>query len=118
MPRILVVDAEVQLMRRCLLALEEDGHQIHAVRDAEAAFRWLEENEADLVVLDLEVPGRRGPDLLTEILSQRRNTRILVHTTRPCYRDFGSWGADAFVMKTGDPSPLRAAVSRLLPRAA
>jgi len=118
MPRILVVDGEIPLAQRCRSELEQDGHDVHTIPDADAALGWLEANDADLVVLDLEVPGLKGRDLMTEILSHCRHTRIIVHTARACYRDFGSWGADAFVMKTGDLAPLRATISRLLRRAA
>jgi DNA-binding response OmpR family regulator len=119
MSSILIVDDEKDLVRRCRAELADDGHDVSAVPDADSALEWLSRNDADLVILDLEVPGRRGLDLLTDILQRRRHTRILVHTARPCYRDdFNSWGADAYVMKSGDSSPLRSAVAMLLRKAA
>ena len=119
MSNILIVDDEHDLVRRCQAELAEDGHEVFSVPNADAALEWLLRNDTDLVILDLEVPGRRGLDLLTEILQRRRHIRILVHTARPCYRDdFNSWGADAYVMKSGEPSPLRSAVTMLLRKAA
>jgi len=119
MPSILIVDHEAHLVRRYRSELAADGYEISVVPDADAALVWLSRHSADLVILDLEVPGRRGLELMTEILQRRRDTRILVHTARPCYRDdFGSWGADAYVMKESDLSSLRSAVAMLIRKAA
>jgi DNA-binding response OmpR family regulator len=118
MTRILLVDDEMPFSRRCRSELIEDGHEVHAVPDARSALDWLHTHDADLVILDLEAPGSRDLDILAAILSRRRETRILVHTKLSCSRDFGSWGADAYVQKSDDLSPLRSAVADLLRKAA
>jgi DNA-binding response OmpR family regulator len=119
MPRVLIVEDEKNIAMLCRQELEEDGHEVATAGDAEAALRWLERNDVDVIVLDLEIPGRSGVDLLPDLLRRKRDARILIHTAYPEYKDdFATWGADAYVVKSGDLLNLRATVAGLVRKAA
>ena len=74
--RILVVDDE-EPMRHILGAmLQEAGYDVRCLASAPEALREVEQNEPDLVLTDVRMPGMSGLELLAEI--QRRAPRLMV----------------------------------------
>lgn len=68
--------------------------------DGLARFRqWLPE----LAILDIQLPGGTGIELLRLFKGERPATRILMFSNHPCYRDICQReGADAFFDKSAD----------------
>ncbi|MFZ2276944.1 MAG: PAS domain S-box protein [Prosthecobacter sp.] len=64
---ILVVDDDPGISRLITRELERDGHHAPAVHSGEEAVGWLKDNAADLVLLDLKLPGLRGNDLIDHL---------------------------------------------------
>src|SRR5665811_1045962 len=78
--RILWVDDEIDLLRPHLLFLQARGYHVEAIANGDDALALLKENAYDLVLLDEQMPGRPGLEVL-EIL--RRNdpyTRVVMVT--------------------------------------
>ncbi|NNK63547.1 MAG: response regulator [Gemmatimonadetes bacterium] len=65
--RILWVDDEVALLRPHVLFLQARGYHVDAIANGDDALALLRENAYDLVLLDEQMPGRRGLEVL-EIL--------------------------------------------------
>ncbi len=65
--RILWVDDEVDLLRPHLLFLQARGYHVDAISNGDDALALLKTNAYDLVLLDEQMPGRRGLEVL-EIL--------------------------------------------------
>lgn len=65
--RILVVDDDASIRARLCEGLEFDGHRVESVEDIEAARRRLMASPFDLVLLDVNLPGGSGYDLLREL---------------------------------------------------
>jgi len=66
MPRVLVVDDETGV-RESLRMLLKDDCEVVTADSAEAGLRALSEMPADLVLLDLVMPGKSGLSFLTEL---------------------------------------------------
>jgi DNA-binding NtrC family response regulator len=64
---ILIVDDEKNIRRTLRMVLEGPGHSVLDAGSAEDALRMLEENEVDLVMLDVRLPGMSGLDALKRI---------------------------------------------------
>jgi DNA-binding response OmpR family regulator len=64
---ILVVDDEVISRRAIIYALEKAQLQSVSVEDPNAAFKLLSENQFDLVILDVDMPGMTGYELCTKL---------------------------------------------------
>ena len=64
---ILVVDDDPGISRLIALELERDGHHTVCLSSGEEAISWLNDNVADLVLLDLKLPGLAGNDLLDSL---------------------------------------------------
>jgi len=65
--RILVVDDEGNIRRSLKLLLEGEGHRVSTVGSAEAALDALLAEPAELVLLDLRLPGRTGLEALPDL---------------------------------------------------
>ena len=78
--KILIVDDHA-LLRRGLRDLLEQEFPEAAVSDAEtagAALEFLERQPCDLIILDINLPGRSGLEVLEDIRRRREKTPILV----------------------------------------
>ena len=61
---ILVVDDELGLRHTLTLILGAEGHETRAAATGEAAMALLDENDADLILCDVRMPGMDGPTFL------------------------------------------------------
>lgn len=80
MPKILVVDDERNVQRAFEEILSARGHEVASVRGAEDAIRRLKEDEFDLVILDICLPGMSGLDALAQIKQIRPMLPVIVMT--------------------------------------
>ena len=79
--RILVVDDDADL--RSLLAryLAQEGFAVFSAADGAAMDQWLSGNEADLIILDIMLPGEDGLSLARR-LSKSSQTPIIMLSAR------------------------------------
>ena len=59
-------------------ALEHAGHRVETFLEGRAALEKLEEAVPDFVLLDLEMPGMSGLEVLAEIRKQDRFSSVIV----------------------------------------
>ncbi|UPG91324.1 response regulator transcription factor [Luteibacter aegosomaticola] len=79
---ILLIEDDAQLGDAIRRALERLAHTITWLRDGDEALKALREHDADLVLLDLGLPGRDGLDVLTEARRLRVTTPVIVMSAR------------------------------------
>lgn len=77
---ILIVEDDAQLAAVLVSALTSEGYQVAHQADGEQGLREAQSNEYDLLVLDHDLPGRRGMDICREIRRHDENVRILMLT--------------------------------------
>ncbi len=65
--RILLVEDDRRVRRATALALEREGYDVLEAADGGAGLRLLGEDEPDLVVLDVMLPGQDGFEICREI---------------------------------------------------
>jgi len=115
MSRILVVDdhAIVRSGIRRLLR----GHELSEAASGEAALEHLAAGPCDLVILDLNLPGLGGLELLRRILKAHADLPVLIfsqHTGAIYATRAMESGARGFVSKNAAPEELLAAVETVL----
>ncbi len=77
--RILVVDDLKDQLEIASMILKELDYTVHAVSSGEEALAYLEENEADLVILDMIMePGMDGLDTYQAILTKHPNQKAII----------------------------------------
>lgn len=79
---ILLVEDEPALADQVARALVRAGHSVKAVGDGPSGAKAVSESRFDLVVLDVNLPGIDGFELLTRIRTARLPVRVLMLTAR------------------------------------
>ena len=82
--RVLVVDDDDTLRRRCQEALQEQGLIADSVGSAEEALESLHNHPVDLALLDLHLPGMNGVPLMRKIRQKWPQTAVIMMTAFPC----------------------------------
>lgn len=117
---ILLVEDDVQLGEAIRHALEQQSYAVTWVRDGVTGAQALRDPVADLVLLDLGLPGKDGMDMLLEARREGIKTPILVLTARDALdtRIRGlDLGADDFLVKPFHLGELSARIRSLTRRA-
>jgi two-component system response regulator DesR len=116
---IRVLLAEDQAMVRgalaALLALEGDIEVVAEVSRGDEVIATALTAQPDVVLLDIEMPGQSGLDVLTELCTKLPDTRSLILTTfgRPGYlRRAMENGAAGFLLKDAPSRDLAVAIRR------
>ncbi|HEY2124161.1 MAG TPA: response regulator transcription factor [Chthoniobacterales bacterium] len=79
---ILVVDDEVRLGRHIVSALTAEGHDPLVVHDGMTGLEKMVEQNFDLVVLDVGLPGMDGFEVLRRLRAGKIMSRVLMLTAR------------------------------------
>jgi two-component system response regulator DesR len=118
---IRLVLAEDQLLLRnalaSLLALEGDIEVVGQAGDGATALRLLREAQPDIALLDIDMPGLTGLDVLKAGAAEQLPTQIMILTTygRPGYvREAIDAGARGFMIKDRPVPELADALRRVL----
>jgi CheY-like chemotaxis protein len=75
---VLVVEEEATLRRIILRNLVARGRRVVEADSAQDALARLNEDELDLLLLDINLPGRSGWDVLREMRRQGRNVPAVI----------------------------------------
>ncbi|MGI8946153.1 MAG: response regulator [Thermoleophilaceae bacterium] len=119
-PRILLVDDEESLQKLLAFPLRKDGYDVVAALDGPAALERLRDDDIDLVVLDLMLPGLDGFEVCRRMRA-RSSVPIIMLTARTEEVDkvLGlELGADDYITKPFSVREFRSRVKAVLRRAA
>src|SRR5699024_2320967 len=76
--KILVVEDEKPIADILKFNLEKEGYEVICVHDGNEAIEIAEEEEPDLILLDLMLPGKDGYEVLREIRKTQTMPIIMV----------------------------------------
>ena len=117
--RILVVEDEVELCDAIAEGLTLDSYAVDKCCNGEEALELLRVETYDLVVLDLNLPGIDGLDILKEVREQNNELKVLILSARTTVPDkvLGlDTGANDYLTKPFDFAELEARIRGLLRR--
>ncbi len=120
MTRVMVVDDDVTVREVVVTYLRAAGHEVDETADGEGALALLRDRPADLVVLDLMLPGIDGLEVCERLRSRGDDLPVIMLTALGSETDrvVGlERGADDYVTKPFSPRELVLRVDSVLRRA-
>src|SRR5512143_2175710 len=115
--RILWVDDEVELLEPHLLFLRQRGYIVDATTNGDDALQMAKQETYDLVLLDEQMPGRRGLEILPALRAAEPQARFVMVTKseedRTLTEAIGR-RVDEYLVKPASPRQVLSAVARLL----
>jgi len=80
--RILVVDDEVSMRKRCVRLLARQGYHVIGAASSRAALELMEKEGAwfDLLLVDIRMPGMDGLQLMEKVKTQRQAVEVIIMT--------------------------------------
>ena len=115
--KILWVDDEVDLLRPHLMLLRAEGYQVDAIMNGQDALELLASRTYDLVLLDEQMPGLRGIEVLDRV--RRTSPRLPIVMVTKSEEDSTMHEAigrraDDYIVKPTSPRQVLSVVTRLL----
>ena len=100
--RILLADDEVNFVQSLAAILKGEGYVVDVLFDGQSAYEYAIDNEYDLLVLDIGMPGLNGVEVCRQLRSEGYSGPILMLTARDTTADTIAGldsGADDYVVK-------------------
>ncbi len=120
MARILIIDDDVTLRQALTKHLEQAGHEVRQAAEGDAGIRAYERHAADVVIVDIFMPGQGGLQTIGRLRREWPPVKIVAMSGVKSAGaiDVGghavALGADRFLTKPFEAATLVALVSALL----
>ena len=118
-PRILIAEDDATALALVRMALENFGMDCHTVSDGPAALEAARQLKPHAAILDVNMPGMDGFEVLSAIRAEHLPMRVVLLTARQRENDIlrgFTLGADDYIVKPFSPMELLARLKRLLGR--
>lgn len=80
--RLLIVEDEKQICDMIAKSLYDVGYEVDTCYDGEEALECILSEEYDLIVLDLNLPGVDGMEILKELRQKNEETKVIILSAR------------------------------------
>ena len=80
--RLLIVEDEKELCDTVAKSLYGSGYEVDTCYDGDEALDYILSDDYDLIVLDLNLPGTDGMDILRELRKKNEETKVLILSAR------------------------------------
>lgn len=117
--RILIVEDDPDLRESIAEGLRLDGYAVDTCGDGDRAYELLFVENYDLAILDLNLPGMDGLDVLARIRCEKQDLKVLILSARSSISDKVrglDLGANDYLAKPFDFEELEARIRCLLRR--
>lgn len=83
--KVIIADDHAIVRRGLIQILAEEYHNLLAreAENADEVFKLLRENDWDIIILDISMPGKSGLEILKEVRHEHPKVPILVLTSHP-----------------------------------
>lgn len=116
-PSVLVVDDDTEMRALVLEVLHREGYEAVEAKDGAEAVQALRGQKFDLILMDKNLPGPSGLDLLPGLLRVSHGSRIVMMTAfgdLPSYVEAFEKGVTEYLFKPFRIEELKAAIQKAL----
>ncbi len=117
--RIVIVEDNESVARGIAFVLRDSGHAVDLLHDGDAADEFLRDDGADLIILDVKLPGMGGIEVLRNLRRRQDDRPVLILTAHgdTDERIAGlDAGADDYLVKPFEMAELEARIRALARR--
>jgi CheY-like chemotaxis protein len=112
---LLVIDDDSNIRELLSLEFTDLGYRVFAAENGFEGIKILKDQDVNLVILDIKMPGMDGIEALEKIMSIKRELPVVVHSAYSHYKEnYLTWSAMAYVVKSGNLQELIRTVEKLL----
>ncbi len=112
---ILIVDDDEYFVKLLSEELGDEGYITKHASNGVEAILVLKHLKPSLIILDIVMPVMDGMEVLGPIVRRYEDVPVILHSSYEDFRkDFKSWSADAYLLKSADFRELKAAIRSLL----
>ncbi len=100
-----------------LLSLESDIEVIAEFDNGEDTYNWFQDHVADVLIMDISMPGVGGLETLKRLRAKKINTKIIMlsmHDNPTLIQQALDFGANGFLSKSSEPDELINAISYVM----
>ena len=113
MKKILLVDDEESIHILYREELEDRGFEVHSAMSGEIALEIIATLQPNIVILDINMPGLNGIDVLRKIKEMDSGMPVILSSAYQEFKqDLSSWASEDFVVKSADMSQLIESIIR------
>ena len=115
MPKLLIAEDDENLRILYQNEFVEDGYEVILASDGKEVIKKAEEENPDVIIMDIRMPGMDGIEAMGEILAKNKKLSIILNTAYSIYKDnFLTWPADAYIVKSSDLTELKQTVKNVI----
>jgi two-component system OmpR family response regulator len=114
--RIILVEDNAALAKGIRNALTDQGYAVNWIADGHAADVFLQQEKSDVIVMDINLPGLSGLDLVSRLRARGDSTAVILLTARSETTDRVAGldvGADDYLVKPFEMTELMARIRAL-----
>jgi DNA-binding response OmpR family regulator len=108
MPKVMLIEDDATMLSLLATLMEMEGYEVAQLGEGEIAVPDILENEPDLILMDVNLEGVNGIELLQAIRAEEYlgNTRVIMSSGMDYESICLEKGADGFILKPYMPDEL------------
>jgi len=109
--KILIIDDDESMRELLQLELSDEGYDVTLAESGLEGMQQIKDNQFQLVILDIRMPGMDGIEALEKIINTQRGLPVILHSAYSHFKEnFRTWSATSYVVKSMDLTELKEAV--------
>ena len=115
MKKILLVDDDEGIQLLYQEEFQDEGYEVISAFTGEEALEKFKSEVPDLVILDIQMPGMNGIEVLRQMKMIAPQLPIILSTAYHEYKqDLSAWASDEYIVKSPDLQKLKEAIRKYL----